>query len=174
MKRLIRLYPRPWRERYGEEFAALLEEQPLTPRNLWDLIGGAVDAHLSPQVQVQPRLQGAGGAMMLHTQSRWLERLGWLLMLPTLLYQLVWGLNLVGVGGLSPFPALRSGGVDAVTVDWLMINSARLILAGPAVTLLALLLLRRKAQPSRWLLVTGLVAVGLTLLYSLLERFPLL
>ena len=29
---LLRLYPRAWRDRYGEEFLALLESCPLSPR----------------------------------------------------------------------------------------------------------------------------------------------
>lgn len=108
MKRLIRLYPRAWRERYGEEFAALVEEQPFTLRTLCDLLGGAVDAHLAPQVQ--PQLQGAGGAGMVSSQSRWLHLLGSFLILPTLLYILMWVLTIVGVADLNPFTALLSGG----------------------------------------------------------------
>jgi hypothetical protein len=46
---LVRLYPRAWRERYGEEYAALLEEQPLTLLLAMDIARGAVDACLHPQ-----------------------------------------------------------------------------------------------------------------------------
>jgi hypothetical protein len=42
----LRLYPVAWRERYGEEFAALLEDQPLTPRVALDVLLGALDARL--------------------------------------------------------------------------------------------------------------------------------
>jgi len=51
MKRhfLLRLYPREWRERYGEELAALLEAQrPLRVAVIADLVRGAFDAHLHP------------------------------------------------------------------------------------------------------------------------------
>lgn len=41
---LIRLYPRAWRERYGEEFEALLEDCLLSPREVLDVIIGALDA----------------------------------------------------------------------------------------------------------------------------------
>jgi hypothetical protein len=44
----VRLFPTPWRERYGREFAALLEATPLTPRVLFDVLVAAVDAHLDP------------------------------------------------------------------------------------------------------------------------------
>jgi hypothetical protein len=46
--RVLRLYPSSWRARYGDEFAALLEEYPLTPFALLDIVVGALDAHLTP------------------------------------------------------------------------------------------------------------------------------
>jgi hypothetical protein len=54
MSRLIRLYPRPWRDRYEEEFLALLEERPPTMGDLLDTVRGALDAHLNPQGQAEP------------------------------------------------------------------------------------------------------------------------
>jgi hypothetical protein len=51
MKRhlLLRLYPRAWRERYGEELSAQLEAQrPLRIGIVADLVSGALDAHLHP------------------------------------------------------------------------------------------------------------------------------
>ena len=49
---LIRLYPASWRARYGDEFEALLEERPLGPFDVADIIVGAMDAQL--------RLRGSG------------------------------------------------------------------------------------------------------------------
>jgi hypothetical protein len=49
MNRLIKLYPRGWRDRYGEEFAALLTDASASRRRLslaWDITRGAIDAHL--------------------------------------------------------------------------------------------------------------------------------
>jgi hypothetical protein len=43
---LVRLYPRAWRERYGDELAALLEDRPAGPFDVADLLLGALDAHL--------------------------------------------------------------------------------------------------------------------------------
>jgi len=43
---LIRLYPARWRARYGEEFAVLLEERPLGPLDVADILLGAFDAQL--------------------------------------------------------------------------------------------------------------------------------
>ena len=38
----LRLYPRAWRERYGEEMLALVEEAPARPAVVLDLVRGAV------------------------------------------------------------------------------------------------------------------------------------
>lgn len=46
MRLLLRLYPVVWRRRYGDEFAALLEAQPVTPRIVVDVLAGAIDARV--------------------------------------------------------------------------------------------------------------------------------
>jgi hypothetical protein len=43
---LVRLYPRAWRERYGDELAILLEDRPPGPFDVADLALAALDAHL--------------------------------------------------------------------------------------------------------------------------------
>ena len=43
---LIRLYPPAWRDRYGDEFEALLEECLHSPLDVLDIVLGAIDAHL--------------------------------------------------------------------------------------------------------------------------------
>jgi hypothetical protein len=45
---LLRLYPAPWRHRYGEEFRAVLESRPLGPFDVADVLIGALDARLAP------------------------------------------------------------------------------------------------------------------------------
>lgn len=42
----MRLYPAWWRERYGDEMGALLETRPPNARARFDLVRGALDAHL--------------------------------------------------------------------------------------------------------------------------------
>ncbi len=49
MKRLLSLYPRSWRDRYADEAAVVLEQQPVSPKGILDIVGGALDAHLHPQ-----------------------------------------------------------------------------------------------------------------------------
>ncbi|HWF06484.1 MAG TPA: hypothetical protein VHA06_22530 [Candidatus Angelobacter sp.] len=51
MKWMVQLYPAAWRQRYGEEFAAVLAEQRASPGLILDVLGGAVDARLHPQVR---------------------------------------------------------------------------------------------------------------------------
>ena len=48
--RYLGLYPRAWRERYGDELEALLEEERVGLRTRFDLVRGALDAHLHPAV----------------------------------------------------------------------------------------------------------------------------
>ena len=51
MIRLISLYPRAWRDRYGLEFQTLMSERPPTPRDRLDIVRGALDARLHPQLR---------------------------------------------------------------------------------------------------------------------------
>ena len=51
MSRLVRLYPRPWRDRYEAEFLGLIAERPLTLIERFDVVRGALDARLHPQVR---------------------------------------------------------------------------------------------------------------------------
>ena len=44
--RILRLYPRWWRDRYGDEMAALLDARPPNVRARVDLVRGAFDARL--------------------------------------------------------------------------------------------------------------------------------
>ena len=57
--RLVALFPRSWRQRYGDEFEALLEETGLSPRDLLDVLHGVWDARVRPQ----PHLDLGGHAM---------------------------------------------------------------------------------------------------------------
>jgi hypothetical protein len=50
MSRLVRLYPGRWRERYEAEFLQLIEDRPPSLAGQLDIIRGALDARLHPQV----------------------------------------------------------------------------------------------------------------------------
>ena len=64
MSPLLKLYPRSWRARYGDEVAALLDERPLSGHGRVDLIRGALDAWLRPatpsMVPIVAALLGGG------------------------------------------------------------------------------------------------------------------
>jgi len=60
MNWLLRLYPAGWRERYGEEFAAVLARQRASPGLILDVLSGAIDAHLHPQFQYSESKQIIG------------------------------------------------------------------------------------------------------------------
>jgi hypothetical protein len=50
MSRLLRLYPTAWRERYEAEFLRVLQERPVGLRASVDVLLGAVDAHVHPEL----------------------------------------------------------------------------------------------------------------------------
>jgi hypothetical protein len=50
MSRLVALYPPAWRDRYGAELLSLLSERPPNLLDRLDLVRGAVDARLHPQL----------------------------------------------------------------------------------------------------------------------------
>ena len=61
MSRLVRLYPPAWRERYLAEFADLLAERPPSLRDRIDIVRGAADAWLRPQVAGRAPRPDSGG-----------------------------------------------------------------------------------------------------------------
>jgi hypothetical protein len=69
--RLLRLYPRAWRDRYGEDFLATVGDGTLGVQQVIDIVSGAADAWLSADVRGATRLggvaQGEGGSLMVKT-----------------------------------------------------------------------------------------------------------
>lgn len=59
-KRLLSLYPEAWRERYGEEMSALLDDAPPSLTASLDLLCGALTAHLRPLVTPAPSVRARG------------------------------------------------------------------------------------------------------------------
>lgn len=58
---LLRLYPLQWRQRYEEEVGALVEDEPLSFGAVVDLMRGAFDAHMHPELG-SPSLVGSTGS----------------------------------------------------------------------------------------------------------------
>lgn len=64
---LLALHPRAWRARYGEEFRALLETEPLTARVVLDVLIGAV----RQQVRAHRVLVRVAVALVLSVGVEW-------------------------------------------------------------------------------------------------------
>jgi hypothetical protein len=117
--RLLRLYPAGWRARYGEEFAALLEEHPSSFKTLLDVLRSAVEAHMNP-LDSNSRQPAALGAWV------WCA---WMLAMAA-------GMNLCGMVDDSPLVAAMNG-------SWLLAGSwsgieIGSVLAGAAILLAGL------------------------------------
>ena len=91
MRRLLRLYPAAWRERYEDELADLLRELPASPPVLLDLLRGALVERSRARSRVmEPQPIPAGDQPMfehpLHRHPTGLALLALLLMTPTLVF----------------------------------------------------------------------------------------
>ena len=122
---LVRLYPDRWRRRYEAEFRALLEEEPLTPGLLLDVIAGAFAARLAPY-PIAP--ETAMTARRLQTAS---ALLAILLVLPSLVL-----LSAALVRGLQPVGHQPADAASAIVEWFASLHAGELILfVGPAVAL---------------------------------------
>lgn len=62
---LIQCYPARWRARYGDEFEAILDERPLGPFDVADILLGALDAQLRLRNRTSSIIQRRGLRMTL-------------------------------------------------------------------------------------------------------------
>jgi hypothetical protein len=134
-ERLLRLYPRAWRARYGDEFLAMVGSGPLQLQQVIDIVSGAIDAWLSAEVRgaTQQTATSTGGTKMkaisicTRNQTRYTTRDGAIggavMMLSTLAFALT-GLALRGAGyGLAATIVLNSAFTFSMTLSlpfWLM------------------------------------------------------
>jgi hypothetical protein len=75
MTALMRLYPAAWRRRYGAEFERLLAERPPSLADRIDIVRGAMDAHLHPQLPNGDRVRDRGGYLALLGLVAWVAAL---------------------------------------------------------------------------------------------------
>jgi len=68
---LVNLYPRAWRERYGEEFREILASQQPSLGLIADVVAGAVDARLRPQSLTRAKTTAKGTTMAL---PQWMKQ----------------------------------------------------------------------------------------------------
>ena len=108
---LLRLYPARWRARYGEEFAAVLDERPLGPFDVADILLGALDAHLHLRGVGATTQHGKGFAMSLRIG-------GYAAVVGGVLWLLVLAGNAINNGGesFSPFLGYAVVGATVMTL----------------------------------------------------------
>ena len=98
---LIRLYPRLWRRRYADEFAALLEQRSLTVWDVFDIIRSALEAHWSVRRAIGT--EDVMAADYLRMRILLLLAIGVVLVLRSFMRpdEVVFGFDLVGLVGLA-------------------------------------------------------------------------
>jgi hypothetical protein len=92
---LIRLYPRAWRERYEDEFLALLEARPPTIGDRLDIVRAALDARMHPQVR-RPEAPEPGHVDDAPDDTVVVRRLGYAALGGGVSWLLAWWLATVG------------------------------------------------------------------------------
>ena len=120
---LVRLYPRRWRERYGEEFDALLEECLHTPLDVVDILFGAMDAHLELTHETTWRSMNMNNKL----------RTSILLVFAAYIAFIVAGMSIYGFADDSPF-------IPMMKTNLLLALSWRTIQAGAVIALLAIVI----------------------------------
>jgi hypothetical protein len=160
---LIRLYPSAWRQRYGEEFDALLKECLHSPMDVLDILLGALDAHLQLTNDMNWRLMNMVNKLR---TTIWMVFAGYIGFV-------IGGLGLVGLVDDSPAVPLMKVN-QSLQVAWRAIQISSgltllaVILGG---TPLAVTFLKRAFSTSRRdlrLLVVPLASFFIVLMYILI------
>ena len=147
---LIKLYPARWRARYGDEFEAILEERPLGPFDVADILLGALDAHLHQRGQRTAITQERGFTMSL--------RIGGLAAIVAA--ALVSLALLLGTGALVR--------VDGVVLSLLLlVGSLALLVALAGLSAFQARIHPRMSWAAFWVLAAGTVAITVAILAQL-------
>jgi hypothetical protein len=130
MKRLLRLYPAAWRERYEEEVADVLMDLPATPSVLVDLIRGALVERSRARWRVTETYPVPAGDQPMfehpvHRHPTSLALLALLLLTPTLVFVVVsFFAYQVDVPGLEAVVGPVISGMGAVPwIDFLLLSA---------------------------------------------------
>jgi hypothetical protein len=86
---LLRLYPSHWRQRYEEEVGALVDAAPLSVGLVVDLLRGAFEAHIHPELGAPSLLGSTGSGQIPLTPPPPANRLARVAMLTVLIVMLV-------------------------------------------------------------------------------------
>jgi hypothetical protein len=159
-ERLLRLYPRAWRERYGEEFLATAGQGVLQLQQVIDIVSGAIDAWLSADVRRAARASSVvptqGGPMKLpasmvcrRSEVRYTTRDA-----------------LLGAGVMVATSLLLVAlGVAARRAGWAVTGEALTTIGFPVSLTLSMPFWLMKGQPwkAQWVIVGGTVAILLAM-----------
>ena len=116
----MRLYPRAWRERYGDEFEALLEECLHTPLDVVDILLGAMDAHLGLSDTTNWRMMNMNNKL----------RTAILMVFAAYIAFIVAGMSVYGFADDSPFiPMMQTDKLLALAWSTLQISALVALLA---------------------------------------------
>jgi len=156
-RRLTRLYPRAWRQRYADEFEALLEAGPSDLRTLANSIFSALHEHISPtqganmDPDLNPELNPDPNSL-----SAMLRRPSAFLPLAMSLSALTMVLVCIAVGVIAHQPAVHNPAVredeGAIAHLWQLLMTVQM----PIILFFAIKWLRR--APGQTLRVLGLQA----------------
>ena len=115
---LTRLYPRAWRDRYGEEFTELLAQCLNTPMDVVDILLGALDAHL----------QLLSGESLTWRVLNMLNKIRTAILIVFAAYIgfVIAGFALVGMADDSPMIALTRSNITLATA-WIILQAAAAI-----------------------------------------------
>jgi len=86
---VLRLYPSHWRQRYEEEVAALVDAAPLTVLLVVDLLRGAFEAYIHPELGAPSLLGSTGSGQVRLAPPAPANRLARVAMLTVLIVMLV-------------------------------------------------------------------------------------
>ena len=106
MSRLVRLYPAAWRERYEPEFVELMATRPPGVADRIDIVRGALDAHLNPQVHHPGEVRPPALA---ESDGRLARRLGFGTLAGAALWVVAWIVVLLGPVRYDDDGAYRDG-----------------------------------------------------------------
>ena len=139
---LVRLYPRGWRQRYEDEFDALLEQCLHSPLDVLDVVLGALDAHLGFPFETDWRLMNMVNKLRTSILLVFVGYIGFV----------IGGFSLLGLVDDSPAAAVMKTTGVALNLVWVTIGIASIITLLAVVTgglPLALTVIRRALTSSR-------------------------
>jgi hypothetical protein len=174
MSGLVRLYPREWRDRYEAEFLGLISERPPTIPARLDIIRGALDAHLHPQVR--RNVDAAPLPPVPEEDIRLARRLGIAAVIGGAFWPAAWGVASIGPIQYDGAGAYRDGSAAMP----LLLVAVALLAAGLLGQYIRLPVEARLARGSAmlavpfvvlfglapWVFSMGLVAIGLLIVLA--------